>query len=156
MPPWSVGITIEGYYCMPIDSISMCSNTYLCLMWMQEAVWGGYQHQPWHNCIILTPQLQVTTYPKIWSKYSGYNYVRLLPYAYGQHINKLQHFEMPKMHAGSSLSCWPQIWYVMTSFWLHMWPRTQESEPSRVDNGLRLLPYANGQHINVLKHFVYV
>ena len=28
---------------------------FLCLIWMQEAVWGGCQPQPWCNDIILTP-----------------------------------------------------------------------------------------------------
>jgi hypothetical protein len=50
---------------------------------------------------------------------------------------------------------------VLTSFWLHKWPRTPKSEPTRMDSNClrRLLLYANGQHINdinVLKHFVYV
>ncbi len=38
---------------------------------------------------ILTPQ--VTKNPKFWAKYGGYNCVKLLPYAYGQHINVLKH-----------------------------------------------------------------
>jgi hypothetical protein len=57
---------------------------------MGEAVWGGSQPQTWHSDIILTPQ--VTQNPKIWANYCVYNCVRLLPYAYGQHINVLKHF----------------------------------------------------------------
>ena len=40
-----------------------CAQTFsICLMWMWEAVWVGCQPQPWHNDIILTPQ--VTQIPK--------------------------------------------------------------------------------------------
>ncbi len=48
---------------------------------------------------------------------------------------------------------------IMTSFWLHKWPRTTKSDPSTSSVGiiyLRLMPYAQGQHNNLLKHFVYV
>ncbi len=41
---------------------------------------------------------------------------------------------------------------IMTSFWLHKWPRTTKSDPSKSSVGiiyLRLMPHA-------LKHFVYV
>ncbi len=34
-----------------------CAQTILkCLRWMGEAVWVGYQPQPWHNHNTLTPQ----------------------------------------------------------------------------------------------------
>jgi hypothetical protein len=44
-----------------------CAQT-LCkyLIWTWEAVWGGYQPQPWHNDIILTSQ--VIQNPKIQTK----------------------------------------------------------------------------------------
>ncbi len=47
---------------------------------------------------------------------------------------------------------------IMTSFWLYISdPEPQNlSQVSRVDNCVRLLLYAYGQQINVLKHFVYV
>ncbi len=70
-----------------------CAQTLLCicLIWMWGSVWGGCQLQPWCNDIILTPQ--VTQITKIWAKQGGYNCVRrLLPYAYGKHINVLKHF----------------------------------------------------------------
>ncbi len=68
---------------------SLCT----CLIWIWEAVWGGWQPQPRCNDIFLIP---------------------------------------------------------------HKWPRAPKSEPSWVDNCVSLLPCAYGQHINVLKHFVYV
>ncbi len=48
---------------------------------------------------------------------------------------------------------------IMTSFWLHKWPRSTQSDPSTSSVCiiyLRLMPYAHGQHNNVLEHFVYV
>ncbi len=40
-----------------------------CQIWMWEEVWGGCQPQPWHNHIILPPQ--VTQNPKICCRPSG-------------------------------------------------------------------------------------
>ncbi len=61
-----VCITVSGCCCMPIDSISMCSNI-LC---MSNADEGSSLRwllpQQWHYAIILTPQ--VTQNPKIWPK----------------------------------------------------------------------------------------
>ncbi len=85
----SVGITVWGCCCMSMDSISMGSHTLYMSNMDGEAVWGGCQSQPWRNDIILTPQ--VTQNPKIWAKKCGYNTLRLLPYAHGQHINVLKH-----------------------------------------------------------------
>ncbi len=39
---------------------------------MREAVRGACHPQQWHYAIMLTPQAQVTQYPKIWAK-GGYN-----------------------------------------------------------------------------------
>ncbi len=111
----------------------LCAQTYhIWLMWMQEAIWGGCQLQPWHNGIILTPQ--VTQRPKVWAKYCGYNCVRLILYAHGQHINGLKHF------VNVLYGCWKQFEVavrhnhdIMTSFWLLMWARTPKSEPRVVD-----------------------
>ncbi len=57
---------------------------------MREAVWGGSQPQLGQNDIILTPQ--VTQNLNNWAKKCGYDCVRLLPYAYEQHINLFKHF----------------------------------------------------------------
>ena len=59
-----VWITVWGCYPMPIDSISMCSNTLYMSntnMDMGSSVWGSCQPQPWHNDIILTPQVTTST-----------------------------------------------------------------------------------------------
>ncbi len=52
--------------------------------------------------------------------------------------------------------CQPQPWGNDIILTPCKWTRAPKSEPIRVDNCVRLLPYANGQHINVLKHFVCV
>ncbi len=38
---------------------------FICLLWMYEVVWGGYQPQPWHCGIIFTPQWPWL--PKSWA-----------------------------------------------------------------------------------------
>ncbi len=55
----------------PLTAYQCAQALYICIMWIQEAVWGGCQPQPWRNDIILTPQ--VTQNPKIWPKLGGYN-----------------------------------------------------------------------------------
>jgi len=65
--PSRVGITVQGCYCMLMDSIHQCAQTlHLCLIWIQEAVWDGCQPQPWHhNDIISTPHKWPTEPPKL-------------------------------------------------------------------------------------------
>ena len=45
---------------------------------------------------------------------------------------------------------------IISSFWLSKWARTPKSDPSSVENCVRLIRYAHGEYINVLNHFVYV
>ncbi len=120
---------------------------------MWEAVWGGCQPQPWCNDIIMTAHKWPRA-PKSEPSRVDTNCVRLLCYTSGQHSNVLKHFVY---------LCWKQFEVAvslnhdaMPSFQLYKWPRTPKSEPSRVGNCVRLLPYAYGQHINVFKHFVYI
>ena len=51
--------------------------------------------------------------------------------------------------------CQPQTWRNDIILTTQVTPRPQNQQ-SRVDICIRLLVYADGQHINVLKHFVYV
>ncbi len=98
---------------------------------MWEAVWGGCQPQPWHNHIILTSQ--VTQSPKIWAKSGGNNCVRLILYAYEQHINVLKHFVYVWYGGGKQFEVAISLNHdIMTSIRLHKWPKTPKSEPSRV------------------------
>ncbi len=81
--------------------------------------------------------------------------VRLLLYAYGQHINVLKQFVYVKYRWEKQFDVAVSLNHdVMTSFQLHKQPRTPKSESSRVDNCVILLLYAYGQHINVFKQFV--
>ncbi len=93
---------------------------------MRKAVWGGCQPQPWCNGIILTPHKWPKTPKYDLSKVD--NCVRLLPYAYGQHINVLKHFE----HVLYGYMKWFEVAVilnhdVMASFWL-----TNDSEPKNL------------------------
>ncbi len=92
-------------------------------MWMWEAVWDGRQPQPWHNDIILTPQ--VTQNLKIWAKKCGYNSLRLLPYTHWQHMNVLKHRKQFELSVSLNHD-------IMSSFWLHMWPSNPKPDPCSV------------------------
>ena len=82
-------------------------------------------HQSWFS--------DVGQNPKIWAKLCGYNCRRLLPYAYGQHINVLKHIVYVQDRCRKQFELAVSLNHdAMTSFWLHMWTRTQKSEPSSV------------------------
>ncbi len=109
-----------------------CAQTLcICIIWMQGAVQVGYQPQPWHNDIILTPW--VTQNHKVWAKKGGYNCLRLLPYEHGQHIYVLKHFIYVWCGCRKQFQLAVSLNHdVMTSFWLHKWPRTPKSDTSSV------------------------
>ncbi len=44
----------KGATIFPCDSITMAQTLCICLIWMYEVVWGGYQPQPWRYGIIST------------------------------------------------------------------------------------------------------
>ncbi len=125
----------------------------ICPMWVQKAVWVCCQPQSWLNDIILT--IQVTQNPKICRKKCGNNYLRLLSYDHGQHINVLKHFVCVWIGRREQFELAVNLNHDIASFWLHKWPKTTKSGPGSVGIWLRLLTYAPKQHINVLKHFVY-
>ncbi len=142
-----------------MDSILMCSNT----VYMSNMVAGrslrllsASTMALWHNNIILTPQ--VTKNLKIWAKYRGYNCVRLLPYANGQHIDVLNHCVYVQDGCGKQFEVAVSLNYdIIASFWTHKWPRTPYSEPITVGKLCKAAAvYANGQHIDVFKHCLYV
>ncbi len=155
--PSKLGITVWGYCHMPMDSISMCSNTLdMYNVDSGSSCWGCCQPQPWCNDIILTPQ--VTQNPKIWAKYCGYNCLRLLLFA---HWSAYQ----------CSQTLFICLMWIQEAVWdgcqLRPWCNDIILTPQVTQNpklwakfcgyySLSLLLYAHGQHINVLKHFVYV
>ena len=132
----------ETDFCFQLDLVSLtlwaayqCDQTLcICLIWMQETVWGGYQPQQWHYATILTPQ--VTQNPKIWAKQCGYQFefeaATICPWTAYQCAQTLCICLMWIQEAVWG-GCQPQPW-LMTYFWLHLhkWPRTPKSEPSSV------------------------
>jgi len=124
---------------------------------MGEVVWGGPQPQPLCNDIMLTPQ--VTQNPIIWAKLDEYNFVRLLLYAdHGQHVNVLKQFVYVSYGQGKQFEVALSLNLdVMTSFWP---PQVTQNPKLWATYGgyncVSLILYANEQHINVLKQFVYV
>ncbi len=108
-----------------------CAQTlFICLMWMQEADWGGCQPQQWHYAIILATS---DPEPQNMSQWCDYNFLRLLPYAHGQHINVLKHFVYVQCGCRKQFEVAVSLNHdVMTSFWLHKWPKTPKCEPSSV------------------------
>jgi hypothetical protein len=91
-PTWAVQLYMAATICL--WTAKQCTQT-LCMYprWMWEAVWGGCQAQPWSNDIALTPK--VTQSANILSKIEQYNWARLLPYVFEQHINVLKQFLCP-------------------------------------------------------------
>ncbi len=153
--PSIVGITVWGYCHMSMESISMCSNTCICLMCMWEAVWVGCEPQPWHNDIILTPQ--VTQNPKCDTRSVGITVWGYFHMPMGSISMCLNTLYMSNVDVGSSLSCCqPQPWCndIILPPQVTQNPRIWAKKCGY--NSLRLLPYTHGQHINVLKHFVFV
>ena len=51
---WYKGATI-----CPWERIPIAQTFFVCLIWMYEVVWGGYQPQPWKCAIISTPQVDL-------------------------------------------------------------------------------------------------
>ena len=66
-PTWPV-YWYKGAPIFPWGSMSMAQTLWICLAQIWEAVWGGYQPQPWRNGIISAPQ--VTHKFKIWDQLS--------------------------------------------------------------------------------------
>ena len=131
--PSSVGITVEGCYCMLMNIISVCSNTlYLYMSNMdagQKAVWGGCQPQPLRkNDIIFDSTSYHVPQNLSWVGWV-YNCVRLLQYAHGQHINVLKHCVYVlygyRMQFGVAVSLNHDVMAMM--FQVYNWARTPKS-----------------------------
>ena len=141
---------------MPMNYISMCSNTLYCLKWMQEAVWGGCQ--PQHD---MMPSIQLHTSDPEPKNLSVLLWVKLCMAATG--------CQWTAYHCGQTLcivlrmwevvwgSCQPQPWRndIILTPQVTQNPKS-EPKPSRVGIIVILLPYAHWHHVNVVKHFAYV
>jgi hypothetical protein len=137
--PWRNGIILTPQVTQsPNIWANQCGYNYLrtayqcsqilctCIMWTQEAVWVGCQLQPWCNDIILTPQ--VTQNPKIRPKKCGYDWLRLLPYAQISTHQCSQTLWICLVWMGEAVvEVTVRLNHdIMTSFWLHKWPRTSK------------------------------
>jgi len=74
----------------PWDSIPMAQTLFIHLIWMYEAVWGGYRPHPSCNGIIFTPQ--VTLDSQILGHLGKFNCKKVHPYALETAHQWLKHF----------------------------------------------------------------
>ncbi len=129
----------------------------LCIhpIWMWDAVNGGLQPQPWHRNII-----QARPYP-IFPKYTPTcicnTAIRMYPYANPQHLKVLKHFVYIQYGCGmQSMGVCSLNHETATSYRLGHTPFSLKFTPTNTCNtAIRMHPYANPQHLKVLKLCVY-
>jgi hypothetical protein len=61
MGPSCLVLGYKGASILPWDSIPMAQTLCICLIWMYEVIWGGYQPQTWRYGIIFTPQVTLSS-----------------------------------------------------------------------------------------------
>ncbi len=94
---------------------------FICLIWMYEVVWGGYQPQPWHCGIIFTPQVTLTT--QILGHFGRCKGIGVQLYALETAYQWLKHF----LYVYWGCMKWSEVDIslnlgVAASFSLHKWP----------------------------------
>ncbi len=113
------GIRVQPY--VPWDSIPMSQTLCLCLIWMYESVWSGYQPQPWCCGIIFTPQVTLTS--QIWGQLGRCNGIRVHAYSLESTYQWLKHsvyvYYGCMKQSGVHISLNHDI---RASFSLHKWP----------------------------------
>ena len=62
-----------------LETAYQCLTYFICLIWMYEEVWGGYQPQPWRYGITFTPQVTLTS--QIWGQLGRCNSIRVQLYS---------------------------------------------------------------------------
>ncbi len=129
--PSKVGITVWDYYHIPMDSISMCSNTsYMSnmdagssLRWLSAST-----VTQWHHFDSTSEPEPQNLSQVVW-----YNCLRQLPYAHGKHTNLLKCFVYVSCQCEKQFEVAVSLNHdIMISFWLCKWARTPKSEPSSV------------------------
>jgi hypothetical protein len=160
--PWSCGIifTTQGILTSQIrGQLGQCNgirmHTYsleksyqwlkhlLCLIWMYEAIWGGYQPQPWGYGIISTPQVTLTS--QIWANLAGVTVLGCNHMPLRQHTKCSNPLYLSNEDVGSSLR----------------WISASDLEfPNLSQLGrctdIRVHPYALETAYQWPKHFLYV
>ncbi len=151
-PTWPV-YWYKGAPICPWDSISMAQAFFICLIWMYEVVWGGYQPQPWRYRIILIPQ--VTLISQSLGQLCWCNNVGVYPHALETAYQLLKQF----------------IWltWMYEVVWGGYQPQPRQSDiifTPQVNlnrkilgqlgrcNGIRVHPYALRQHTNGSNIFI--
>ncbi len=72
------------------ENIAMAQTLCICLIWMYEAVWGGFQPQPWDYGIIFTPLGTLNS--QIWGQFGQCNGIRVQPFSLETAYQWLKHF----------------------------------------------------------------
>ena len=120
---WGQLGSVTAQWCphIPMRQHNNGLNTCICLIWMFEVVWGGYQHQSWRNDITFTPQGTLTS--QIWGQLGQCKCIRVLPYSLETAYQWLKHF----VYIQYGCLKWSEVdislnYDVMTSFLLHKCP----------------------------------
>ena len=125
---------------------------WICQIWMWGAVWGDCQPQPWHNDIIFSPQVTQNSESQYLIQV-GWVYLWKAPtvcWWTSHQCAQTLCICLRWMWEAVCRGYQPQQWHNHIISTPHKWPRTPKSEQ---DDCVRLLLYADGQHINVLEHF---
>jgi hypothetical protein len=135
-----------------------CAQTLcICIIWMRGAVQIGCQPQPWRNDIILTPRVtQNHNYEPSRVGITVWGYCHMSMDSISMCSNTLLMYDV-------DAGCRKQFELavslnhdVMTSFWLHKWPRTPKLTQLAWVYLFEAASVCPKQYINVLKHFSYV
>jgi hypothetical protein len=156
-PTWPVSWYKGASICL-WDSIPMAQTLVICLLWIYEVVWGGYQPQTWCYGIIVTQQVTLTY--RIWWGHHGQ--------CHGIRVHPLFRWDSISM---AKLFCVCLIW-MFEVIWGEYQPQTwrwsinftpQVAFTSQICwgqldrcHGIRVHPYVFETAYQWLKHIVYV
>jgi hypothetical protein len=132
----------KGATVCPWDSIPMLKTLYICLIWMCEEVWGGYQPQLWRYDVIFTPQM-VLTY-QIWGQLGPCNSTRVQPYALETTYQCFKYLYM------STMDVWRGLRWVSTSIGM-LWRHFYSSSTKSGDN-LARVTVQGCNHMHLRQH----
>ncbi len=119
----------------------------ICHLRADSAVWPYYTSSVWPDSGV--PKSAIVRY--ICKRLTS------MPMDYGEHMNVLKHSVYVQYKCGKQFKVAVSHHHdVMIWFWLHKLVRRPYPWPTRGYNCVRPLPYAYGQHMNVLKHFACV
>ncbi len=141
---------VNPYY---LETSYQWLKQFICLL---EAVWMGYQPQPWHCGIIFTPQVTLTS--QILSHFGMCNGIRVKPYAPETAYRWLKHF----LYVYYGCMKWSEVDIninhdIVASFSLLKWPWLPKSEANLAGVTIyKDAPIFPWDIIPMAKHFIYV